>query len=141
MDAPNVPAEWLAYAARFGLPSFAAVALWWVVPKAWKFISARIGIAQQTNDLTQAGLGGVADVITLLRTQTVDLTQQFKDVEQKLKNMSATLDQAVKDKVLAQQDAAKAKNDLFLLQLYVERLQAQIQSLGSTPVSPKQPDA
>lgn len=135
MDQSTVPPEWLAFLGKFGIPSAIAVLIYWAAPKVWKFFSDRMGIAQQTNDLTQAGLGGVTDVITTLRNQISDLTTKFKDVEQKLKDMSATLDQAVQDKVLAQQEAAKAKNDLFVLQLYVERLRAQIQSLGATPVS------
>lgn len=138
MDANAVPPEWLTYLAKFGVPSTIAVAVYWAAPKVYKFLAARIGIASQTNDLAQAGLGGVTDVITTLRNQISDLTLQFKDVEQKLKDMSATLDQAVQDKVLAQQEAAKAKNDLFVLQLYVERLRAQIQSLGATPVPQQQ---
>lgn len=138
MDQSTVPPEWLAFLGKFGVPSVLAVIIYWAAPKVWKFLSNRLGIAQQTNDLTQAGLGGVTDVITTLRNQISDLTLQFKDVEQKLKDMSATLDQAVQDKVLAQQEAAKAKNDLFVLQLYVERLRAQIQSLGATPVPQQQ---
>lgn len=138
MDQSSVPPEWLAFLGKFGIPSVIAVSVYWAAPKVWRFVSARLGIAQQANDLTQAGLGGVTDVITTLRNQISDLTAQFKDVEQKLKDMSATLDQAVQDKVLAQQEAAKAKNDLFVLQLYVERLRAQVQSLGATPVPQQQ---
>lgn len=134
MDQPNVPAEWLTYATKFGIPSILVVIGYWAAPKIWKFLSARIGIASQTNDLTQAGLGGVTDVVTMLRTQIGDLTGQFRDVESKLKEMSATLDQAVHDKLLAQQTAAKAQSDLYMLQLYVERLRGQIQSLGGTPI-------
>lgn len=138
MDQNAVPPEWLAYLAKFGIPSTIAVFLYWAAPKVWAFFSGRLSIAQQTNDLAQAGIGGVQDVVNTLRTQITDLTQQFKDVEQKLKDMSATLDQAVQDKVVAQHEAAKAKSDLYVLQLYVERLRAQIQSLGATPVPEQQ---
>lgn len=135
MDQNAMPPEWLAFLSRYGIPSTLAVAAYWAVPKIWKYFSQRLGIAQQTNDLAQAGLSGVADVIAALRTQMGDLTIQFKDVEQKLKDMSATLDQAVQAKLLAQQEAAKAKSDLYVLQLYVERLRAQIQNLGQTPLA------
>jgi predicted nucleic acid-binding Zn-ribbon protein len=132
---PSTQADWVSYATKYGVPSFLAVALYWIAPKVWNFLSARFGIAQQSNDLAQAGLGGVTDVVTTLRTQIADLTMQFKDVEQKLKDMSATVDKAIQDKVLAQQDAAKARSDLYILGLYAERLCAQLKALGVTPVS------
>lgn len=132
-----VDSQWIAYAGRYGVPSFLAVLLYWAAPKVWKFVSNRMGIMQSQNDLTQASIGGVTDVVTTLRTQITDLTQQFTDVEGKLKQMSETLDQAIKDKVLAEREAAKAKSDLFILQLYVDRLRAQIHSLGAQPIERK----
>lgn len=134
MDPTTVPPEWLTYLGKFGVPSFLAVIIYWAAPKVWKFFSDRASIGDQTNDLTKAGLSGVTDVIVTLRGQISDLTQQFKDVEQKLRDMSTTLDQAVQSKVMAQQEAAKAKSDLYVLQLYVERLRAQLQNLGATPL-------
>lgn len=134
IDPNDVQAQWMAYAAKFGIPSFLAVLAYWAGPKLWAGISARLGIARQTTDLTQAGIGGITDVVVTLRNQISDLTSQFQSVEVKLKEMSATLDQAVQDKIVAKQEAAKAQSDLYILQLYVERLRAQIQSLGSTPI-------
>lgn len=134
MDPTDVPPDWLAYLGKFGVPSFVAVVLYWAAPKVWKWFNDRASIDNQTTDLTKAGLGGVTDVVSMMRTQIGDLSQQFKDVEQKLREMSQTLDQAVLDKTLAQQTASKAQSDLYTLQLYVERLRAQIQSLGATPI-------
>ncbi len=136
MITPDDTSEWIVYATRFGIPSFVAVALYWAVPKLWGYIQARIGIASQQNDLTQSGLSGVNEVVQTLRNQIADMTTQLKGFEDKLKEMNATLDQAVQDKILAQQSAQKAKADLYILSLYVERLKAQIKSLGATPVDP-----
>jgi len=137
MDPTTVDSQWIAYAGRYGVPSFLAVVLYWAAPKVWKFVSNRLGVMQSQNDLTQASIGGVTDVVTTLRTQITDLTKQFNDVEGKLKEMSTTLDKAIQDKVLAEREAAKAKSDLFILQLYVDRLRAQIHSLGAQPVERK----
>lgn len=131
---PDLPPDVATLAGRYGIPSVLLVFAWWAAPKVWSVVSSRMQMAQQTNDLAHAGLGGVTDVITTLRNQISDLTQQFKDVEQKLKDMSATLDQAVSAKAVAEQEAAKAKNDLFMYGLYVERLLAQIRGLGGTPI-------
>lgn len=134
MEPIDVQAQWIAYATKFGIPSFMAVFVYWAGPKLWGVVSARLGIAKSTTDLTQAGIGGITDVVLTLRTQITDLTKQFQDVEVKLQQMSDTLDQAVQDKIMAKHEAAKAKSDLYILQLYVERLRAQIQSLGATPI-------
>lgn len=134
MIVTDIPPDVSQIAGRYGVPSFILVAAWWLVPKVWAVIKSRASIATQTNDLAQAGLGGVTDVITTLRNQISDLTQQFKDVEQKLKDMSSTLDQATAAKVVAEQDAAKAKSELFMLGLYVSRLRSQIVALGAVPV-------
>lgn len=134
MMVTDIPPDVGVLASRYGIPSFVLVALWWIAPKAWAAVKARMSIAQQTNDLAQAGLGGVTDVIATLRGQISDLTQQFRDVEQKLKDMSVTLDDAVRAKLLAEQEAAKAKSDLYAMQLWIERLQVQIRSLGAVPV-------
>lgn len=136
MTAPEDTSQWIGYATKFGIPSFLAVAIYWAAPKVWSYFQARIGIASQQNDLTQSGLSGVNEVIQTLRNQIADMTQQLKSFEAKLKEMNLTLDQAVQDKVLAQQAAEKAKNDLYILSLYVERLKAQIKSLGATPIDP-----
>jgi chromosome segregation ATPase len=133
-----IPAEetsqWIVYAAKFGIPSFVIAGLVWAAPKVWGVIQAKIGISQQQNDLTQAGLGGVNEVIQTLRNQIADMTGQLKGFEDKLKEMSATLDKAVQDKIVAQRAAEQAKSDLFTLQLYVNRLIAQIKALGASPV-------
>lgn len=136
MTSPDEPSQWVIYATKFGIPSFIAVFLYWVAPKAWAFIQARMGIASQQNDLTQAGLSGVNEVVQTLRNQLSDMTTQLKGFEEKITAMSATLDQAVNDKILAQRSAEQAKSDLFNLQLYVNRLVAQLKSLGATPVDP-----
>lgn len=134
MTTPDDTSQWIVYATKFGIPSFLAVALYWAAPKLWSYLQARMGIASQQNDLTQAGLNGVNEVVQTLRNQISDMTTQLKGFEDKLKEMNATLDQAVQDKVLAQQAAEKAKADLYILSLYVERLKAQIKNLGATPV-------
>ena len=126
--------QWVAYATRFGVPSFLAVGLYWIAPKAWAWIQQRNNINTQQNDLTQSGLSGVNEVVQTLRNQIGDMTTQLKSFEDKLKEMNATLEQAVQDKIIAQQSAEKAKNDLYILGLYVTRLQAQIKSLGAVPV-------
>lgn len=126
--------QWLAYATKFGIPSFLAVAIYWAAPKLWALLQQRMGINTQQNDLTQSGLSGVNEVIQTLRTQISDMTGQLKGFESKLAEMSATLDKAVSDRIIAQRDAEQAKSDLFQLQLYVTRLKAQIQSLGTTPI-------
>lgn len=131
----QVPPEIADFTARYGIPSVFAVAAWWAAPKLLSWFKTRLAIAQQSDDLARAGIGGMNDVVSTLRTQISDLTQQFKDVQEKLTQMSATLDEATKQKLIAENEAAKAKTDLFVLQLYVERLKAQIQSLGATPVT------
>lgn len=134
MTTPDDASQWVTYATKYGVPSFLAVAVYWAGPKLWNYVQARMGIASQQNDLTQSGLSGVNEVVQTLRNQIADMTQQLRGFEDKLKEMNATLDQAVHDKILAQQSAEKAKNDLYILSLYVERLKAQIKSLGATPV-------
>lgn len=134
MTTPDDASQWVVYATKIGVPSFIVVAVYWAGPKLWSYIQARMGIASQQNDLTQSGLSGVNEVVQTLRNQIADMTQQLRGFEDKLKEMNATLDQAVHDKILAQQSAEKAKNDLYILSLYVERLKAQIKSLGATPV-------
>lgn len=132
--ATDVPTEVAVLAAKYGIPSAFIAFLWWLTPKIWSTISSKLAVAQQQNGLVQAGLGGVTDVITTMRGQISDLTKQFEDVEQKLKDMTATLDDAVKAKLVAEQEAAKAKSDLYSMRLWVERLQAQVRSLGAVPV-------
>ena len=134
MTTPEDTSQWIVYATKFGVPSFLAVAIYWAAPKLWSYLQARMGIAYQQNDLTQAGLNGVNEVVQTLRNQIADMTTQLRSFEDKLKEMNATLDQAVQDKILAQQSAEKAKADLYILSLYVERLKAQIKSLGAAPV-------
>lgn len=134
MQATEVPPEAAVIAAKYGIPTVFLAALWWLAPKVWGAISSKLAIAQQTNELARAGLGGVTDVVNTMRGQISDLTKQFEDVHQKLTDMTATLDKAVKEKLVAEQEAAKAKSDLYAMQLWVERLQAQVRSLGSVPV-------
>lgn len=134
MISPDDSSQWLAIAKNLGIPSFLAVAAWWSVPKIWNYFSTRLGIANQQNDLTQSGLSGVNEVVNTLRNQISDMTSQLKMFEDKLKEMNGTLDKAVQDKIIAQQACQQAKNDLYMLQLYVQRLLAQIKSLGATPV-------
>lgn len=134
MMTPDIPPDVSVLAGKYGVPSFLLVALWWGIPKLWSVIKTKLDVATTTNDLTQAGLSGVTDVISTLRNQIADLAQQYKDSEQKLRDIQVTLEQAVAAKLVAEQEAAKAKSDLYAVQLSVERLQAQVRSLGAVPV-------
>lgn len=125
---------WVSYLVKYGVPSGLAVGLYYVLPKIWGVIQQRLGIQTQQNDLTQVGISGVSEVITTLRNQMAYMTTQLSAMQSKIQEMSATLDQALNDKLIAKREAAQAKSDLFQLQLYVDRLIAQIKALGVTPV-------
>lgn len=129
-----VPAEWLEYAKSLGFPVTFAVAAWYVVPKLWAYIQQRGAISGQQNDLAQAGLAGVNEVVTTLRNQISDMNAQLDGFRLRLKDMEATLQKALDDKLNAEQGEAIAKNELFNAKLYIKKLIAQIKSLGGIPV-------
>lgn len=130
----NVPIEWMEYAKSLGVPTILVVAAYYVLPKVWTLIQQRSAIANQQNDLAHAGLAGVNEVVTTLRSQLVDMNSQLDTFRIRLKEMEATLQKAVEDKMNAEQGEAIAKNDLFNANLYIKKLIAQIKSLGASPV-------
>ena len=130
----SVPSEWIEYAKSLGLPAFFGVAAWYLLPKVWSYIQQRGAINGQQNDLAQAGLAGVNEVVTTLRNQLSDMNIQLDGFRQRLKDMEATLQKAIDDKLNAEQGEAIAKNELFNAKLYIKKLISQIKSLGSNPV-------
>lgn len=129
-----VPTEWMEGAKQLGIPVALAIAGYYVLPKLWLWVQQRTNINGQQNDLAAAGLTGMNEVVTALRSQIADFRAQLTDMNARLKEMEQTLKKAYDDKLSAEQGEAIAKNDLFNARLYIKKLIAQIKSLGATPV-------
>ena len=129
-----MPAEWLDYAKSLGVPTVITVAAYYIVPKLFSLVMQRASIRDEQNDLAHAGLAGVNEVVSTLRTQIADMNIQLDGFRARLKDMEATLKKAVDDKLSAEQGEAIAKNELFNAKLYIKKLIAQIKALGGTPV-------
>jgi TolA-binding protein len=128
------PPDIVDFLRQWGIPTFVGTTVVAMAPKLWAFVRDKASIAQSTNDLQAAGLQGVNEVVTTLRNQLIDMTSQLKDFQSQIDTMRQTLDKAISDRVLSQQDAAQAKSDLFNLRLYANRLVSQIKGLGAVPV-------
>jgi TolA-binding protein len=128
------PTDLVDFLRQWGVPTFVGTTAVAMAPKLWAFIRDKASISRSTNDLQAAGLQGVNEVVTTLRNQLTDMTAQLKDFQSQIDTMRQTLDKAISDRVLSQQDAAQAKSDLFNLRLYANRLVSQIKGLGAVPV-------
>lgn len=121
-------------AAHVGIPAGLVAAFTLIGPTIWKFMQNRFNVTSQKSDLEQMGLGGVSEVITILKAQLAEHKTVIEGYQARVKEVEGYLTASNKDRISAEFGRQKAESDLYARDLLIERLQKQVVNLGGVPI-------